>query len=139
MAYVNLMAIMYPIGSVYQSTNNTSPASLFGGTWAAVQDRFLLGAGKGYSPHATGGETTHTLTINEMPSHQHGNSGNWKWEVSSGSNTGANQIGDSGNHDGNATMQSNYYVGGGGGAQQHAALLRRLHLVSHCVVSKEAM
>ena len=112
MAYVNLMAVMYPIGSVYQSTNNTSPASLFGGTWVAVQDRFLLGAGKGYSPHATGGETTHTLTIDEMPSHQHGDPGNWKWEVSSGANTGAYHIGGSGNNDGNASLQSHYYVGG---------------------------
>lgn len=53
------------------SVNNTSPASLFGGTWEKIQDRFLLASGSSYSLGATGGEKEHTLTINEMPSHSH--------------------------------------------------------------------
>lgn len=62
----------YPIGSVYISTTrNTSPASLFGGTWEQLKDRFLLAAGSSYSAGATGGSATHTLTVNEMPSHSH--------------------------------------------------------------------
>lgn len=61
----------YPIGSIYLSVNNTSPASLFGGTWEKIQDRFLLASGSSYSLGATGGEKEHTLTINEMPSHSH--------------------------------------------------------------------
>jgi len=61
----------YPIGSIYLSVNNTSPASLFGGTWEKIQDRFLLASGSSYSLGATGGEKTHTLTISEMPSHDH--------------------------------------------------------------------
>ena len=61
----------YPVGSIYMSTNNTSPASMFGGTWEQVKDRFILGAGDTYSAGATGGEATHTLTVNEMPSHTH--------------------------------------------------------------------
>jgi hypothetical protein len=36
-----------------------------------LRDRFILGAGSSYSVGATGGETTHTLTINEMPAHTH--------------------------------------------------------------------
>lgn len=35
----------YPIGSVYMSVVETSPALIFGGDWEALQDRFLLGAG----------------------------------------------------------------------------------------------
>jgi hypothetical protein len=35
----------YPIGSIYMSTNSTSPAELFGGTWEKIEDRFLLGSG----------------------------------------------------------------------------------------------
>ena len=61
----------YPIGSIYMSVNATSPATLFGGTWEQLQDRFLLGAGSTYSNGATGGEATHTLTIDETPSHHH--------------------------------------------------------------------
>lgn len=61
----------YPIGSIYLSVNNTSPASLFGGTWEKIQDRFLLASGSSYSLGATGGEKEHTLTISEMPSHDH--------------------------------------------------------------------
>lgn len=53
------------------SMNNTNPSTLFGGTWTQLENRFLLGAGSNYNVGTTGGEATHTLTINEMPSHAH--------------------------------------------------------------------
>lgn len=62
---------IYPAGSIYLSVNSTSPASLFGGIWEQLKDRFLLGAGGSYSNGATGGEKNHTLTTDEMPSHRH--------------------------------------------------------------------
>lgn len=62
----------YPVGSIYMSVNSTSPATLFGGTWQRIQDRFLIAAGSTYKAGGTGGEATHTLTVNEMPSHSHG-------------------------------------------------------------------
>ena len=62
---------IYPVGSIYISANSTSPASLFGGTWEQIKDRFLLAAGDTYSAGSTGGEANHTLTVNEMPSHYH--------------------------------------------------------------------
>ncbi len=37
-----------------------------------LRDRFVVGAGNSYAVAATGGEATHTLTVNEMPSHNHG-------------------------------------------------------------------
>ena len=61
----------YPVGAIYISTVNTSPASLFGGTWEQLKDRFLLGAGDTYSAGSTGGEAEHTLTDGEMPAHSH--------------------------------------------------------------------
>ena len=61
----------YPVGAIYISTVSTSPASLFGGTWEQLNDRFLLGAGDTYSAGSTGGEAEHTLTKAEMPNHSH--------------------------------------------------------------------
>ena len=68
----DLLNLIYPVGSIYMSVNSTNPAILFGGTWEAIGGRFLLGADTTYSVGSTGGEETHTLTINEMPSHSHG-------------------------------------------------------------------
>ena len=42
----------YPVGSIYQSTDPTSPAALFGGSWEEIaSDRVLMGAS---SAHAAG-------------------------------------------------------------------------------------
>ena len=42
----------YPVGSIYQSTDATSPAALFGGTWEQIaSERVLMGAS---STHAAG-------------------------------------------------------------------------------------
>lgn len=61
---------IYPIGSIYISANSTNPHDLFGGTWEQLRDRFLLGCGT-KTNGTTGGEENHTLSINEMPSHNH--------------------------------------------------------------------
>ena len=61
----------YPVGSIYMSVNSTSPATLFGGTWVQLKDTFLLSAGDTYTAGDTGGEATHSLTTDEMPSHNH--------------------------------------------------------------------
>lgn len=101
---INIANIVYPIGSLYFSMNNTSPAVLFGGTWEQIKDRFLLAAGDKYDSGTTGGNANnshihivngsvgnHTLTVAEMPSHVHpayidvnfsaaytGNNNSWK-------------------------------------------------------------
>lgn len=65
------LSSLYPVGSIYLSTVDTSPASLFGGTWERIKDRFLLGAGDSYAAGGTGGEVNHTLSVGEMPTHAH--------------------------------------------------------------------
>lgn len=57
----------YPVGSIYQSTKSTDPADLFGGTWEAINNVFLLAAGTIYRPGTIGGESEVTLTADEIP------------------------------------------------------------------------
>lgn len=51
--------IIYPVGSIYLSVNNTDPSTLFGGTWVQIKDQFLLSAGDTYTGGSTGGSATH--------------------------------------------------------------------------------
>ena len=66
-----ILGLVYPVGSIYMSINNVSPATLFGGKWVQIKGRFLLGASDVYKANTTGGEAAHTLTNNEIPNHQH--------------------------------------------------------------------
>ena len=95
-----LADILYPVGSIYISTVNIEPSEFYGGTWVRIQDVFLLSAGSTYTAGNTGGEASHILTIDEMPSHTHqldrGNYGNSRWEeisYSSGSSKATNAQG----------------------------------------------
>lgn len=63
--------LIYPVGSIYLAYNHTSPASLFGGTWTRIEQRFLWASGATATIGGTGGSQTHTLTQNEMPYHEH--------------------------------------------------------------------
>jgi len=75
--------LAYPVGSVYTSVVATNPNSLLGvGTWAAFgAGRVLVGINASDSDFNTveevGGAKTdsHTLTLNEIPSHVHGYTG----------------------------------------------------------------
>lgn len=119
-----LLDLVYPVGAVYMSVNAASPATLFGGTWERITGRFLLAATDGGSSGAsqaagrTGGEETHyhstqehTLTINEIPSHQH--SFNYHtYQIASGSvNRRFLSYSDSGTWNSNGT--------GGGSSHSH--------------------
>ena len=66
-----ILGLVYPVGSIYMSINNVSPATLFGGKWVQIKGRFLLGASDVYKANTTGGEATHALTTDEMPEHRH--------------------------------------------------------------------
>lgn len=67
----DIVNLIYPVGSIYMSVNEASPNTLFGGIWEQLKDKFLLGAGDTYTAGDTGGAASHTLTLDEMPSHSH--------------------------------------------------------------------
>ena len=66
----NLLNKIYPVGSLYMSAKATSPASLFGGTWERIKDRFILAAGDNYAAGSTGGEAAVALTESQLPRHR---------------------------------------------------------------------
>ena len=71
-----LLEKIFPIGSIFMSLQNNSPANFLGGTWEPFgEGRTLIGVSSSdtdfNAPNKTGGEKTHTLTIQEMPSHKH--------------------------------------------------------------------
>lgn len=64
--------IMHPVGMYVWLAVETDPATLWGGTWVRQAEGLtLVSAGDNYTLNSTGGEATHTLTVAEMPSHQH--------------------------------------------------------------------
>lgn len=62
----NLLGEVYPVGSIYMSTANVSPTTLFGGTWVKIEGKFLLCSSSTYTLGSTGGSADTTL-----PAHQH--------------------------------------------------------------------
>ena len=71
-----LLALIYPVGSIYMSVNDTNPATFLGGTWVRWgQGRVPVGVNENDSdfetPEKEDGEKKHRLTIDEMPNHRH--------------------------------------------------------------------
>ena len=74
---VELMKLVFPIGSTYITQTNTNPSEILKfGTWERVKGKVLVGLDEDDTAFntigKTGGEKTHTLIINEMPNHSHG-------------------------------------------------------------------
>lgn len=68
-----LFDFIHPVGSYYETSDTTfDPNVTWGGTWSLETEGLVhIGAGSNYSVGDTGGESEHTLTTNEMPSHTH--------------------------------------------------------------------
>ena len=69
----SIFDLFYPIGSYYETSDTLfNPNTAWGGTWVLEEaGRVHVSAGTGYTIGSKGGEATHTLTVNEMPSHAH--------------------------------------------------------------------
>ena len=141
-----ILNMIYPVGSIYMSVNNVSPATFIGGTWTALTDRVLIGAGSSYAVNATGGATSHThtsaahthtsaahthttaghvLTTSEIPKHYHTD---WHWESPSGSQFGVNNYGATGASTkgtwkvaySSTSSEASFYTGYTGGGASHS-------------------
>ena len=114
--------LAYPVGSVYTSVVATNPNSLLGvGTWAAFgAGRVLVGINASDSDFNTveevGGAKTdsHTLTLNEIPSHVHGYTG-----VTGTGNPDGSSDSVSAGHVNSYPRQTELDYEGGGAAHSH--------------------
>ena len=68
--FVNLMDVIYPVGSIYLSTSTISPAQLIGGTWVQLENCLLAASGDTYNVAGrfSGSNIISALAI---PDHQH--------------------------------------------------------------------
>lgn len=105
---------IHPVGSVYMTFDSVNPSTLFGGTWEKIEDKFLLGSGTN-AIGAEGGESEHTLTVAEMPSHTHNatisNGGEHNHPVtikSNGNHTHTVTVASAGNHS-HTPSKTEYY------------------------------
>ena len=68
--FVNLMDVIYPVGSIYITTNATSPVDSIGGTWEKIENCLLAASGDTYNVAGrfSGSNIISPLAI---PDHQH--------------------------------------------------------------------
>ena len=75
---INKLALLnfaYPIGTIYESTNDVSPSTFLGGTWEEYgSDRVLVGKGTYHSVGSTGGNRSISLSASNLPNHSHNGS-----------------------------------------------------------------
>lgn len=53
--FVNLLDIVYPVGSIYITFSDVSPADSVGGTWEKIEDKFLQSSGETNTLNSVGG------------------------------------------------------------------------------------
>lgn len=138
----------YPIGSVYISYEDNTPADIFGGTWVKIENFFPYFGNN----TDTGGKNSYTLTTNEMPEHRHSLLGySIKWGYVT---TGTQTVFNPANNISNASrivasagtnQQANLLyaptgegphinlTGGGASIQQYACLPNPVCLETNCI------
>lgn len=145
--FVNLLDIIYPVGSMYFSAASVSPASVIGGTWAQIQGAALAASGSGYSVAGSFGGNK-AINVNQMPKHTHAPKsfdgsipGSEIWESifhvlqfdSSGDFQPSGRYGWVSVNGRDVLRYASFLdsTAGGGSTQQPTALHNLLHLVSH--------
>lgn len=81
MAFINLLQVVYPVGSIYLSTTSTSPSSTIGGTWTQVEGATLAATGANSFAGAASYGGSLKISIDQIPPHNH----NLTWIKGTGS------------------------------------------------------
>lgn len=69
--FVNLLDLIYPIGSLYFSVSKVSPADTVGGTWEQIKDTVLAASGDSYAGPADKYDGKKYILYRQMPFHTH--------------------------------------------------------------------
>ena len=138
----SLLDYFYPIGTVYETMDSSfNPSTFWGGTWERVKGKTLVGVDEDdtdfASSNKTGGEKSHTLTVAEMPVHNHGIAG----KTSGNEASGYSLYPGSGGFTNRVLVSSatadkgrmSTYNTGGGSAQQYASLHHCIYLEENCL------
>ena len=105
----------FPVGYMYASFNNTSPADIYGGTWSSVTGGKYIRAAED-----TGSGGSSYISISQLPTHTHGTPMCWS---GSGSQTvsGARWVY---RDSGTTTAQPTWYTYGAGGGKRFIQHIR---------------
>lgn len=120
-----LLELVFPIGSTYVTQTDTNPSTILGfGTWERLKGKVCLGLDEDDNDLKTigntGGEKTHTLTVNEMPAHRHevnnliaghGSTNDWSLTASIVPNGGKTFVNAEGGNQSHNNMQPYQVVG----------------------------
>ena len=80
-----------------------------------LTDRFVVGAGAAYSPGSAGGNNSQTLSVDQIPSHDHSLSASGQTDSGGGHFHYAFRSGNHGQHQNGSPMNSNNYPSSGSG------------------------
>ena len=73
--WISVLSIVYPVGSIYLTVSDESPADLIGGTWSELKGRsylrsYMAEGNEGYGEAGTTGGSNY-ISVNNLPSHSH--------------------------------------------------------------------
>jgi hypothetical protein len=69
----SIIDFLLPVGTILQRYDHNDPNTMYPGTtWVRMENTFLWGCDAKGAIGLTGGAKTHTLTVDELPSHSHG-------------------------------------------------------------------
>ena len=128
MAFVNLLAAIFPVGSIYLSTTATSPSSTIGGTWVQVKGATLAATGaNSFAGGASYGGSL-KISVNQIPPHNHFIYMHMPSEANTDAQSGIEYVS-------GGTENTRMIGDAGGGARLFALPLGLLRLVSNCLIS----
>lgn len=88
---------VYPVGAIYLSMADTSPQSLFGGTWQKLEGRFLMFSDSSHKAGSTGGSND-AVVVSHTHSGESDTDGSHTHSISGGSHSHSGSTGSAGSH-----------------------------------------